>query len=1182
VCVVRVPLTSIPLHTGADSSSVRTGEWLQQDTYQEVESPSLTLKVHPATNVTVRTTYTVAINVTNPSVGQTSPDMTLVHEGRQYTLQPVMVAKKSGNLFNPDRIVVGSEKPLQIVPAHWIQRKAAQSTMYSGELNTLSITLIASVAIERGTWITIAGLQGAGPFAKDAKQVSVGSHLVAASAHTQTQVGTGNWYGDLKRLTFIVRESLGAGTTINITFQIENPRSMQNAPQIWVHTSQSIGSVRANPGHGCTEDAVLHTRGGGGIGFIGSYSNDDHIVTVSDSGRGFLAQPLVAVKTGGAGCIGNSFTPVMQGTLLAVQSIEADATGMPPGKLGAQPGDSVPLRVDRQRLHAVSIVQDASAPGLVSRITLSFTINFALKAAAQPTLVMSNLTGVTLVADAEGTPARELQGGVQVLLHDDVIPGHRLHFSASASPRHNSSSLLSKEGYLTLHVVQDMLPDVEYRVAFYTRNPVVMRSGREMHVHVVELADILQPLQNMTTSNKTDNCENEQCDASETTSQIHKASPTQALPNLRAVLAIHAAFFYVARISQINPYPSALNNITVAFSTNIRLSATVSLHVTGLVGYTTPSTSNMTVTSLQDIFETEGRWSQESGVLSVRLKKPASELEEYTFSFQLTNPVYGQHYTASSIQLNSSGIAIAAQEMQRETRHVLQNIGMSLPGDRAPPQVRHPVFNLALVSQSTPYAAADNNFTIFLQSNVDLPPQAAITLKGLSNMTGNVSIALRDVDNDQAAALSTKMRFRDSPDQGVPGYASWQMGNDTLRLYLNETLSAMSLVHLTFTLQNPRVGRAPSDLTAESFETGIKPRLMQGDAELLLCGTPNTFRGEALPLSIRIPDFTTRLISQSLTFPGHPANTIFVTLQANAVLSACVITITGLPVSVGNASQVLPLQSAGSSMGSEIFTVEGQGSRARLEQGTILLNIEGMHGMEPFKNYAFKFSLRNPTSAQGPPAIMISACDFIVESQRMMSPDSPIPGLEGSVAGDARVLKIYDKSFILKRVVQSTPWPDAVNTISISITANVDLYSPPSGTMAKVIISGLSGTQTQDAAQLDLSLNAGSPFESKALWRQDTGKLELVVVPAGRLQAGSSSVIAFNVTNPTARLSQTPQVMLEGRLHDGTQIVQTAMDTDMSLVPEVLGATAGDARPLVIYDPAFVVAKIGQVSCSCL
>jgi hypothetical protein len=124
-------------------------------------------------------------------------------------------------------------------------------------------------------------------------------------------------------------------------------------------------------------------------------------------------------------------------------------------------------------------------------------------------------------------------------------------------------------------------------------------------------------------------------------------------------------------------------------------------------------------------------WNKDAGVLTLTLDQSTTEFQEYVFKVSLTNPAYGQDWSASNVRLSCSGVNIQPTLMSRENSAPLPALGASsMPGDQAPPQVRQPVFTLAIAAQSNPTVFARNTMTVWMESNVDLPAAAAVSLSG--------------------------------------------------------------------------------------------------------------------------------------------------------------------------------------------------------------------------------------------------------------------------------------------------------------------------------------------------------------------------------------------------------------------------------------------------------------------
>jgi hypothetical protein len=100
----------------------------------------------------------------------------------------------------------------------------------------------------------------------------------------------------------------------------------------------------------------------------------------------------------------------------------------------------------------------------------------------------------------------------------------------------------------------------------------------------------------------------------------------------------------------------------------------------------------------------------------------------------------------------------------------------------------------------------------------------------------------------------------------------------------------------------------------------------------------------------------------------------------------------------------------------------------------------------------------------------------------------------GSVPGDAFPLKVYGAKFTFLAIAQSSPWPAALNTITLTMVASIDIVY-----QSTITISGLTGSSEPVSgswfgahpALLSPSGNGEmeSPIESTATWNSSTGTL---------------------------------------------------------------------------------------------
>jgi hypothetical protein len=121
---------------------------------------------------------------------------------------------------------------------------------------------------------------------------------------------------------------------------------------------------------------------------------------------------------------------------------------------------------------------------------------------------------------------------------------------------------------------------------------------------------------------------------------------------------------------------------------------------------------------------------------------------------------------------------------------------------------------------------------------------------------------------------------------------------------------------------------------------------------------------------------------------------------------------------------------------------------------------------------------------------------------------------------------------------------------------------------SKVFISGLLDTTAPNGPTIPISYkSANTTFGSTGLWDRATGTLVLTLT--ADLNVGLLIIFPFQLTNPSAQ-------------HDAASVMIAASGT-IAIAPESFfsdfhstlepGTVAGDAAPLKVYQPFFIVAK---------
>ena len=217
--------------------------------------------------------------------------------------------------------------------------------------------------------------------------------------------------------------------------------------------------------------------------------------------------------------------------------------------------------------------------------------------------------------------------------------------------------------------------------------------------------------------------------------------------------------------------------------------------------------------------------------------------------------------------------------------------------------------------------------------------------------------------------------------------------------------------------------------------------------------------------------------------------------------------------------------------------------------------------------------------------------------------DTPIPPAATGAAPPAvpalAQLRLEPARFAGRRIGQSTPYPGARNTLSATLACTAALTPG-----AVITLLSLGGADPVGAAPLGVvALSgaaagrfAGAPDgdSATAAWDPRRGKLRLFTIASAI--AWESLVFKWDVVNPPfARPAAQVQVEASGisggaelfpllTLTAGTgapgwlAVPAAAMAYDPVAPPGVPGAAAGDAAPLLVRSPGFVLARAGQSS----
>jgi len=351
----------------------------------------------------------------------------------------------------------------------------------------------------------------------------------------------------------------------------------------------------------------------------------------------------------------------------------------------------------------------------------------------------------------------------------------------------------------------------------------------------------------------------------------------------------------------------------------------------------------------------------------------------------------------------------------------------------------------------------------------------------------------------------------------------------------------------SFTITNPSGAQGAASAVIEASGTASFAQAAMVVPGSALLGVANGTD----PLLVVVPVFDVRKIGQSNPLAAG-SNTITVTIQSNVNLAqatdSSVVTISGLTNAPDAAS--LGLTSVESS-GADLFsdgTTQGKGA---LISGTLTLTVHTGQTVVAGTQYAFSFTITNPSSAQNDATVTIAASGTAAfpTSRGVMTTDTA--NVYG-VTNGGKPMKVIEQSFSTKAIGQSTPLAGADVTITVTLTANSNF---PAGSI--VTITGLTGTQTEDTTLTVTSTDGSTSglLGTSGVWTKSDGKLVLTAAGAGTAY-NAPCTVTFVLKQAAAEYTP-PTVSVAASIKDGSStllgsIAQLAMDA-----PRLIGTGRG-------------------------
>ena len=222
----------------------------------------------------------------------------------------------------------------------------------------------------------------------------------------------------------------------------------------------------------------------------------------------------------------------------------------------------------------------------------------------------------------------------------------------------------------------------------------------------------------------------------------------------------------------------------------------------------------------------------------------------------------------------------------------------------------------------------------------------------------------------------------------------------------------------------------------------------------------------------------------------------------------------------------------------------------------------------------------NPSSELSGASVSVSASGTVTITAQAMIPDTLNATLQpGTVAGDAVPLKVYPAVFLVRSIVQSTPYPSATNVLTVSLASTVPLIGSYD---EAILLAGLYGSLTPDDTSLAISTASPSLFSPTAVWDSDLGEsfgggafLGVEIKNTSLVAAGEILTFSFSLLNPSSpQAAQQITVTWTGT----PGFMAKTMAVESARILPLPGSVAGDATPLKVDAPAFSLKSIRQTT----
>jgi hypothetical protein len=738
---------------------------------------------------------------------------------------------------------------------------------------------------------------------------------------------------------------------------------------------------------------------------------------------------------------------------------------------------------------------------------------------------------------------------------------------------------------ITLNITQDhpLLPGHSYSLSFALTNPVLSQEKQPINVKLVSPVFVID----------------ESLRHDSTTIPI----AARSLKGEAAALLVLKPQFLVKNIGQNNPYPNALNIITVTLIPNIALGGLTNITIEGLQGSDTFSTSSMSINQSSPSFRIlsdNATWSRDTGRLVFHIlntSKWSVEDAAIIFSFEILNP--GRCHASPDVGVGASiGGTDCAQSIPFEPGNMVKD-STNVPFDKCracgtqdhrceacrscdqkcdqndahPLKVHAPAFVIKQIGQSTSWPGSENTITVTFATNIDLTSAAAIFVSGFHGGTAqNGTIAEMKYISEFLYLMTAEWNQAEKllyVKIGSPGTKSVANSGNTTYSFSFKLTNAMT------SQRSPLI-----NIWALNAGTCLAP--------IPTCSMDRPADITKQPLSIDEPGFLSKTIGHASPF-ASVLNTITATLSFNFALQRpSKVTIVGIMGKQTQSNEALAVTSVNTSVSGSLFASTGRWDQ---DTGSLILSLKENTIPVLDTKYIISFDVTNPPITHNAPLVSVSA-----------------DGTEAVLMDSWNTLKVTSPEIVSAKIGQSTAAPSALNLITITLRSNAPISTGSNGAFT---ITGFKGFEAKTGPIVLMSTNhaisvfkafrdgtpgtgwwngAASDSESdEAVIEQgwgDRGDLatpaqSLILMVAGTIEQSSDYVFSFQVRNGNCQTNCPAIMKIET---NGLQFLPASCDLDVgflpSQVPRVMFVAQdfGSACAGEVYAPMFTTKTISECS----